>query len=150
MRTTLKIMLESSANFLRIQVFYIAVSAVGGATFWAIGQRINPLTVLMYGLAIGNLIVPVTHRLHRLYSERPFPYNWLLFLCFLFVLLLPIYVISSAFVCTILFWAAPLGLLGAVADGLSGYYYLLAVKAVMDGLAMASFVKMVRWPAGLS
>jgi sigma-B regulation protein RsbU (phosphoserine phosphatase) len=98
MRTTLKIMLESSANFLRIQVFYIAVSAVGGATFWAIGQRINPLTVLMYGLAIGNLIVPVTHRLHRLYSERPFPYNWLLFLCFLFVLLLPIYVISSAFV----------------------------------------------------
>jgi len=52
--------------------------------------------------------------------------------------------------CTILFWAAPLGLLGAVADGLSGYFYLLAVKAVMDGLAMASFVKMFRWPAALS
>ena len=52
--------------------------------------------------------------------------------------------------CTILFWAAPLGLLGAVADGLSGYYYLLAVKAVMDGLAMTSFVKMFRWPAAMS
>ena len=52
--------------------------------------------------------------------------------------------------CTILFWAAPLGLLGAVADGLSGYYYLLAVKAVMDGLAMISFVKMFRWPAAMS
>jgi uncharacterized membrane protein YqgA involved in biofilm formation len=52
--------------------------------------------------------------------------------------------------CTILFWAAPLGLLGAVADGLSGYFYLLAAKAVMDGLAMASFVKMFRWPAALS
>ena len=52
--------------------------------------------------------------------------------------------------CTILFWAAPLGLLGAVADGLSGYFYLLAVKGVMDGLAMASFVKMFRWPAALS
>jgi sigma-B regulation protein RsbU (phosphoserine phosphatase) len=98
MRIPLKIMLESSANFLRIQVFYIAISAVAGATFWAIGQRINPLTVLIYGLAIGNLIVPVTQRLHRLYSGRPFPYNWLLFLCFLFVLLLPIYVISSAVV----------------------------------------------------
>jgi uncharacterized membrane protein YqgA involved in biofilm formation len=48
--------------------------------------------------------------------------------------------------CTVLFWAAPLGLLGAVADGLSGYFYLLAVKAVMDGLAMTSFVKMFRWP----
>jgi hypothetical protein len=52
--------------------------------------------------------------------------------------------------CTILFWAAPLGLLGAVADGLSGYFYLLAVKGVMDGLAMAGFVKMFRWPAALS
>ncbi len=52
--------------------------------------------------------------------------------------------------CTILFWAAPLGLLGAVVDGLSGYFYLLAVKAVMDGLAMTSFVKMFRWPAAIS
>jgi hypothetical protein len=52
--------------------------------------------------------------------------------------------------CTILFWAAPLGLLGAVADAMSGYYYLLAVKAVMDGLAMASFVKTFRWPAAMS
>jgi hypothetical protein len=57
--------------------------------------------------------------------------------------------------CTILFCAAPLGLVGAVVDGLSGYglsgyFYLLAVKAVMDGLAMASFVKMFRWPAAMS
>ena len=52
--------------------------------------------------------------------------------------------------CTILFWAAPLGLLGAVADGLSGYCYLLAVKALMDGLAMTSFVKMFRWPSAMS
>jgi uncharacterized membrane protein YqgA involved in biofilm formation len=52
--------------------------------------------------------------------------------------------------CTILFWAAPLGLVGAVVDGLSGYFYLLAVKAVMDGLAMASFVKMFRWPVAMS
>ena len=52
--------------------------------------------------------------------------------------------------CTVLFCAAPLGLLGAVVDGLSGYFYLLAVKAVMDGLAMASFVKLFRWPSALS
>lgn len=52
--------------------------------------------------------------------------------------------------CTILFWAAPLGLVGAVVDGLAGYYYLLAVKAVMDGLAMASFVKIFRWPVAMS
>jgi uncharacterized protein len=52
--------------------------------------------------------------------------------------------------CAILFCAAPLGILGAVTDGLSNYFYFLAVKAVMDGLAMTSFVKIFRWPAALS
>ena len=52
--------------------------------------------------------------------------------------------------CAILFCAAPLGLLGAVTDGLAGDFYLLAVKAVMDGLAMAGFVKVFGWPSALS
>lgn len=51
---------------------------------------------------------------------------------------------------TILFCAAPLGLVGAVTDGLDNYFYPLALKAVMDGLAMTSFVKMFRWPAALA
>lgn len=51
---------------------------------------------------------------------------------------------------TILFCAAPLGLVGAVTDGLGDYYYLLAVKAVMDALAMVSFVHVFRWPAALA
>lgn len=48
--------------------------------------------------------------------------------------------------CAILFCAAPLGILGAVQDGLppasngSGYFYTLAVKGLMDGLAMTGFV----------
>ena len=52
--------------------------------------------------------------------------------------------------CTILFCAAPLGLLGAVTDGLSGDFYLLAVKAVMDALAMTGFVKMFGWSSSLA
>jgi uncharacterized protein len=51
---------------------------------------------------------------------------------------------------TILFCAAPLGIIGAVTDGLSYYFFLLALKAVMDGLAMASFVKIFRWPVVLA
>ena len=51
---------------------------------------------------------------------------------------------------TILFCAAPLGMLGTVADGLSGDFSLLLLKGVMDGLAMASFVKMFRWPVALA
>jgi uncharacterized membrane protein YqgA involved in biofilm formation len=45
-------------------------------------------------------------------------------------------------VCALLFCAAPLGILGAIQDGLSGYYLPLVVKAVMDGLAAMSFVAM--------
>jgi uncharacterized membrane protein YqgA involved in biofilm formation len=51
---------------------------------------------------------------------------------------------------SLLFCAAPLGLIGAVTDGLNGYFFPLAVKAVMDGLAMTSFVKMFRWPVALA
>jgi uncharacterized protein len=43
-------------------------------------------------------------------------------------------------VCAILFCAAPLGLLGAVHDGLSGYFIPLTIKAVMDGLAVLGFI----------
>jgi uncharacterized membrane protein YqgA involved in biofilm formation len=58
--------------------------------------------------------------------------------------------------CAILFCAAPLGWLGAVTDGLplmespSGDFWLLAVKAVMDGLAMTGFVKIFGWPSAMS
>jgi uncharacterized protein len=39
-----------------------------------------------------------------------------------------------------LFCAAPLAVLGAVADGMDGVWHLLAIKAVMDGLAAMAFV----------
>jgi uncharacterized membrane protein YqgA involved in biofilm formation len=48
--------------------------------------------------------------------------------------------------CTILFCAAPLGILGAIHNALpidkdtTGYFYPLAVKALMDGLATMGFV----------
>ena len=47
--------------------------------------------------------------------------------------------------CAALFCAAPLAMLGSVQDGLAGYYYPLAVKAVMDGLATLGFVLLFRW-----
>lgn len=50
--------------------------------------------------------------------------------------------------CAILFCASPLGILGAMQDGLpgqpdgGGYFYPLAIKGVMDALAMLSFVRL--------
>jgi len=58
--------------------------------------------------------------------------------------------------CAILFCASPLGILGAVQDGLPGqpdgvgYFYPLAVKGVMDGLAMISLVTLFGWGAMLA
>ena len=49
--------------------------------------------------------------------------------------------------CAVLFCAAPLGILGSIQDALPpeagglGYFYPLAVKALMDGLAMAGFIR---------
>jgi uncharacterized membrane protein YqgA involved in biofilm formation len=48
-------------------------------------------------------------------------------------------------VCAALFCAAPIGILGAISDGLSGDFAPLAVKAVMDGLAAMSFVSLFGW-----
>ena len=88
----------SLARFFRQQSTYIAIAAVVGAIFWANGQQINPATVLLYSLCIGNLLTPATNRLNFLYWQRPFPYNLLIFLPVLLVLTVPVYLISSAIV----------------------------------------------------
>ncbi len=52
--------------------------------------------------------------------------------------------------CAGLFCAAPLAILGSVQEGLSGYYYPLAVKAVMDGLATMGFISFFGWGVMIS
>jgi len=47
--------------------------------------------------------------------------------------------------CSALYCVAPLAIVGAVSDGLSGYFYPLAIKAIMDGLATMSFAVPFRW-----
>jgi uncharacterized membrane protein YqgA involved in biofilm formation len=51
---------------------------------------------------------------------------------------------------TILFCAAPLGIVGALEDGFQSYFAPLAIKAVMDGLAAFSFARMFGWTVLLS
>ena len=85
-------------HFFRQQSLYIAISAVVGAIFWAIGQQINPATVLVYSLCIGNLLSPATSWLEFLFAERPFPYDLLIFLIVLLVLTVPIYLIATVVV----------------------------------------------------
>jgi uncharacterized membrane protein YqgA involved in biofilm formation len=46
-------------------------------------------------------------------------------------------------ICAILFSVAPMAILGAVEEGMSGYFWTLAVKAFLDALAMLTFVRML-------
>src|ERR1022692_2121281 len=69
---------------------YLALSAVLVAIIWAMGEQINPVLVVVFTLCIGNLLSPAISRVEFLYSGRPFPFNWLIFLP------VPVYLISIA------------------------------------------------------
>jgi uncharacterized protein len=54
-------------------------------------------------------------------------------------------------VCSLLFCAAPLGILGSLENGVDReYFFPLAIKAVMEGLATLSFAAMFGWGVTLS
>ncbi len=74
--------------FFRSQVIYLFIALVGCAIFWAIGQPINPWTVILYSLCIGNFVSPPLQWLHAL-DERPASYDWLIFLALLCFLMFP-------------------------------------------------------------
>lgn len=92
------------SRFFRDQGIYLFIALVVGAIFWALGQPINPFTVILYSLCIGNLLSPPVQRLHVLY-EKPAPYDWLIFLALLGVLFWPVYGLTTV----IVWWLAPPG-----------------------------------------
>jgi uncharacterized membrane protein YqgA involved in biofilm formation len=141
---------------LRVQVF--CRSALGAATIffglWLVWLSVNgtflsclkQLLIAVIAFVLGNWLGKLfrvqkfSNRLGR-YAGRllsPTPAN------------APRRLGDGFIACAILFCAAPLGLLGAVTDGLADYFYLLAVKAVMDGLAMTGLVKSFGWLTALS
>jgi len=101
----MRLAVPSPVRFARAQITYIVVSVVVGAIFWAIGLPINPWTVLLYTLCIGNLLSIGIDQVEFLFSGKPFPYNWLIFLPTLLVLTIPVYLISS----TIVWFISPPG-----------------------------------------
>jgi phosphoserine phosphatase RsbU/P len=93
---------KSLTTFFRDQGIYLFIALVIGAMFWAIGQPVNPFTVILYSLCFGNFLSPPMRWLHFLY-EKPFPYDWMIFLTVLCVLSVPVYALSSI----IVWWFAP-------------------------------------------
>jgi len=89
---------SSLVRFFRQQAIYLSIAAVVAAIFWAVGQPVNPATVVLYSLCFGNLVTLPLNRLSCLFSDRPFPYNWLIFMAALVVITFPAYLISSVVV----------------------------------------------------
>ena len=88
----------SLSERIRKQVIYLAASMIVAAFFWAVGQEVNPLTILVYALCLGNLTSFTMEQAYRFYGERRFPYNWLLYLLFLSAAAVPVYVVSTVLV----------------------------------------------------
>jgi uncharacterized membrane protein YqgA involved in biofilm formation len=57
---------------------------------------------------------------------------------------------EGSLACAVLFCIGPLSVLGPVQEGLGGIFFVLAVKAVMDGLAAFAFARVFRWGVLLS
>jgi len=115
---------------------------VNGLSAAGLKQLLTAALAVLLGHLLGKILglQKMSNRLGRHASERLASAQ----------LQLPARPASGLLAASILFCAAPLGIVGAVTDGLGGYFFPLALKAVMDGLAMTSFVKLFRWPVALA
>jgi phosphoserine phosphatase RsbU/P len=93
----------SIVRFCRRQSVYLSVAALVVAIFWAVGQEINPLTILVYSVCLGNMTSFLMEYAYGFYGERRFPFNWLIFLPLLSAVVVPVYLLSSVLV----WWIAP-------------------------------------------
>lgn len=111
------------------------------------GQVLKQIGIVLLSLSLGNLLgkwlrlQKASNRIGNLTRDRMLratPDN-------------PQRFSDGFLVCSLLFCAAPLGILGSIHNGLlPDYFYPLAIKALMDGLATMSFVAMFGWGVALS
>ena len=121
----------------------LTVGNLGGS----FGQVLKQVGIILLALMLGNLLGKLLHlqkasnrigNLTRDRMARATPQNAARFT-------------DGFLVCSLLFCAAPLGILGSIHGGLQpDYFYPLAIKAVMDGLATMSFAMMFGWGVLLS
>jgi uncharacterized membrane protein YqgA involved in biofilm formation len=134
-------------NALGILTVYFGLRLTWLSINGSFGQALKQLGIVLLSLSLGNLTGKLLHlqkasnRIGQLTRDRmasASPENPQRF--------------SDGFtVCSLLFCAAPLGILGAIHEGLlPDYFYPLAIKALMDGLATMSFAAMFGWGVVLS
>lgn len=110
------------------------------------GHILGQIGVVLAALVLGNLVGKLMHlqrglnRLGRYAKER-----------FAGASAAEGNQISEGFItCSLLFCVGPMAILGALQDGLTGTFSILAIKSAMDGLATMAFAKTFGWGVLLS
>lgn len=114
-------------------LFVVAAIALF-ALVWVINWRnADFVAILLYALICGNLAMLAMNWLGRYFSPLRFPYNWLVYLCFLFLVALASSTLAALAIMPVfripwasfpsLFWSA--GRLGALAIVIVGVIYHL-------------------------
>lgn len=99
----MKVSRPALLQLLQQQMIYLSITAVVAAVFWAVGQQINPATILLYSLLLGNLVTLPMSALWNFYRSRSFPYNWLWF----FIYLSLVFALAYPLATTVVWWLAP-------------------------------------------
>lgn len=131
--------------FLGIFTVWFGLTLTWGSLNGSVGQRLKLLGIVMLALALGKLAGKLT-RLQKLsnaagqFATRK--------MAAAAANRLPFH--DGFHVATALFCAAPLGILGSVAEGLNGFSKVFYVKAVMDGMATMAFSATFGWGVVMS
>jgi sigma-B regulation protein RsbU (phosphoserine phosphatase) len=88
---------KALTTFFRNQGVYLCLALLVGAIFWSIGLPVNPFTLLLYSLCIGNFLSPAMQWLHALY-EKPAPFDLIIFTILLCIVTVPVYLLSTVIV----------------------------------------------------
>lgn len=130
-----KVVLGALTVFFGLRLTWLSI----GGSF---GHALKQLAIVLLSLSLGNLAGKLLHlqkasnhlgqltrdRMAVATPENPQRFN------------------DGFIVCALLFCAAPLGILGAIENGLlPDYFFPLAIKAAMDGLATMSFAAIFGW-----
>ncbi|MGO9086877.1 MAG: PP2C family protein-serine/threonine phosphatase [Candidatus Sulfotelmatobacter sp.] len=66
-------------RILQIEQVLVFVGLVVYAILASLNQRASLSVIMIATLTVGNLLVPIAILFRRIYANRPFPWNWLLF-----------------------------------------------------------------------
>jgi serine phosphatase RsbU (regulator of sigma subunit) len=95
----MKLTRKTLLSILKQQVIYVAVALVVSAVFWAEGQPVNALKVILYAFVFGNVVSAAMALLAPYCWNRPTPYKWLFYALCLLAVAAPTYV-----ACSVLLW----------------------------------------------